>query len=130
MCGGWQDMRAVFGDWGYGGTCQLALVCLDEALAPLANRMELALPTSSTAQQQQVRVDAHTTAQVAPLRMVWCTTVLTQRASCVLQSSSVSGRSWGSGLGGKRRQLCTVKDVVGTHDGSHVLVICSDGRWG
>jgi hypothetical protein len=41
-----QDVRAVFGDYGYGGAGQLALVRLDETLAPLANRMELALPAS------------------------------------------------------------------------------------
>jgi WD40 repeat protein len=33
----------------------------------------------------------------------------------------------GNGVKQKRRQLCSIKEVIGTHDGTHVVVICSDG---
>ncbi|GAB5031416.1 Hypothetical protein NocV09_00502840 [Nannochloropsis oceanica] len=81
-----QDTRAVFGDYAFGGTCQLSLVRLDACKQ--LNRMELPLPT----------------------------TVSTQPPS--------GGKA-------KRRQLCSVKDVVGTHGGAgqagRVLIVCSDG---
>jgi len=77
-----QDTLAVFGDYAFGGTCQLSLVRLDACKQ--LNRMELPLPTTASA----------------------------------------GGKA-------KRRQLCSVKDVVGTHgggaQGGRVLIICSDG---
>ena len=81
-----QDTRAVFGDYAFGGTCQLSLVRLDACKQ--LNRMELPLPTTVSAQPP-------------------------------------------SGGKAKRRQLCSVKDVVGTHGGAgqggQVLIVCSDG---
>lgn len=81
-----QDIRAVCGDYAFGGTCQLSLVRLDACCE--LNRMELPLPTT-------------------------------------VSSKALSGGK------AKRRQLCSVKDVVGTQgegtQGGRVLVVCSDG---
>jgi hypothetical protein len=46
---------------------------------------------------------------------------MANRMELALPSPSTSGTQQ------RRRQHCSIKDLVGTPDGSHVLIVCSDG---